>query len=147
MNNNPLQKYYKLTFTESNNIRQSTATVIQPEQDFFVNYNSTLNANSSVTNDNIFSTFYTNNYSSQQHISSDNITSSSTAPPNASQYVNPQQPSENAPPPLGLFNMTNINPSQSEILSFDIPGFKIIIIPTFSQRDNTYGTQFTQFQQ
>jgi hypothetical protein len=53
--------------------------------------------------------------------------------------------------------MTNVNPSQSQILSFDIPGFKIIVIPTSSsQQDNTYSnysssdvtnTQFTQFQQ
>ncbi|PKB92532.1 hypothetical protein RhiirA5_444331 [Rhizophagus irregularis] len=34
--------------------------------------------------------------------------------------------------------MTTINPSQSEIFSFDIPGYKIIIIPTFPQQDNTY---------
>ena len=56
--------------------------------------------------------------------------------------------------------MTTINPSQSEVFSFDIPGFKIIIVPTFSQQDNTYlnysssdidhnitDNQFTQFQQ
>ncbi|CAB4434511.1 unnamed protein product [Rhizophagus irregularis] len=52
-------------------------------------------------------------------------------------YWSQQQTVENIPP-LGSFNMTGINPSQSEILSFDIPGFKIIVIPTFSPQDNTY---------
>ncbi|CAG8731019.1 9123_t:CDS:1, partial [Rhizophagus irregularis] len=94
------------------------------------------------------------NYSDQQPISNENISTpivSSYAP----QYVGPQQPIENIPSPLGSFNMTTIHPSQSEIFSFDIPGFKIIVIPTFSQQDNTYlnysssitDTQFDQFQQ
>ncbi|GET53661.1 hypothetical protein GLOIN_2v802479 [Rhizophagus irregularis DAOM 181602=DAOM 197198] len=56
----------------------------------------------------------------------------------APQYVGPQQPIENIPSSFGSFNMTNVNPSQSQILSFDIPGFKIIVIPTSSQQqDNT----------
>ncbi|CAB5374572.1 unnamed protein product [Rhizophagus irregularis] len=71
------------------------------------------------------------------------------------QPIDPQRPIENIPSPHGPFNVTSIDPSQSEILSFDIPGFKIIIIPTFSQQDNTYlnysssitDTQFDQFQQ
>jgi hypothetical protein len=73
--------------------------------------------------------------------------------------LRPQQPIENILSPLGSFNMASINPSQSEIFSFDIPGFKIIIIPTLPQQDNSYFnysssditdnqfTQFTQFQQ
>ncbi|RIA93015.1 hypothetical protein C1645_37168 [Glomus cerebriforme] len=86
----------------------------------------------------------------------------STSPTNTSSYdpqygYPPQQPIENTFFP---FNVTTINPSHSEILSFDIPGFKVIIIPTSSQQDNNtylnypssaitdnYQTQFTQFQQ
>ena len=34
--------------------------------------------------------------------------------------------------------LTTINPSQSEVISFNIPGFKIIIVPTSPQQDNTY---------
>ncbi|EXX72149.1 uncharacterized protein OCT59_013254 [Rhizophagus irregularis] len=136
------------TFTEFNNLQ---STVIQPGHSSNINYND-VNANSS---DNNFPTFYTDtNYSDQQPISNENISTpivSSYAP----QYVGPQQPIENIPSPLGSFNMTTIHPSQSEIFSFDIPGFKIIVIPTFSQQDNTYlnysssitDTQFDQFQQ
>ncbi|CAB4434592.1 unnamed protein product [Rhizophagus irregularis] len=138
------------TFTEFNNL-QSTA-VIQPGHSSNINYND-VNANSS---DNNFPTFYTDtNYSDQQPISNENISTpivSSYAP----QYVGPQQPIENIPSPLGSFNMTTIHPSQYESFSFDIPGYKIIVIPTFSQQDNTYlnysssditNTQFNQFQQ
>ncbi|UZO20854.1 uncharacterized protein OCT59_013264 [Rhizophagus irregularis] len=101
-----------------------------------INYNDVnVNVNSS---DNNFPTFYTNiNYSDQQPTSNENISApvfSSYAP----QYVGPQQPIENIPSSFGSFNMTNVNPSQSQILSFDIPGFKIIVIPTSSQQqDNT----------
>ncbi|GBC27692.2 hypothetical protein GLOIN_2v1775756 [Rhizophagus irregularis DAOM 181602=DAOM 197198] len=88
----------------------------------------------------------------EQPIYNENITS--TLPPVSSLCVpGPQQTIENTIFPL---NMNSINPSQSEILSFDIPGYKIIIIPTFSQQNNTClnysssdntNTQFTQFQQ
>ncbi|CAB5367653.1 unnamed protein product [Rhizophagus irregularis] len=104
------------------------------------------------SSDNISSTFYTNHYSDQQPIYNENITS--TLPPVSSLCVpGPQQTIENT---TFLLNMNSINPSQSEILSFDIPGYKIIIIPTFSQQNNTClnysssdntNTQFTQFQQ
>ncbi|PKK71529.1 hypothetical protein RhiirC2_744442 [Rhizophagus irregularis] len=100
--------------------------------------------------DNIFPTFHTNNnFSGQQPISNEN-----NAPIVPQYYVGPQQPIVNTSP-LNSFNMASINPTQSEILSFDIPGFKIIVIPTFSQQNNTYlnysssditNTQFTQFQ-
>ncbi|CAB4477385.1 hypothetical protein RhiirA5_428562 [Rhizophagus irregularis] len=146
------------TFTEFNNLQ---STVIQPGQSSNINYND-VNINSS---DNNFPTFYTNaNNSVQQPASNEYIASisnpivSSYAP----QYVGLQQPIENIPSPLDSFNMTTIHPSQSsqssqsDILSFDIPGFKIIVIPTFSQQENAYlnysssditNTQFTQFQQ
>ncbi|CAG8641302.1 uncharacterized protein OCT59_013263 [Rhizophagus irregularis] len=120
------------TFTEFNN---SQSTVIQPGYSSSnINYNG-VNVNSS---DNNFPTLYTNiNYSDQQPTSNENISTpvfSSYAP----QYVGPQQPIENISFPFGPFNMTNVSPSQSEILSFDIPGFKIIVIPTSSQQqDNT----------
>ncbi|PKY36828.1 hypothetical protein RhiirB3_511901, partial [Rhizophagus irregularis] len=71
------------------------------------------------SSNNISSTYYTNHYSDQQPIYNENITS--TLPPGSSPCVpNPQQT------PLSPFN---VNPSQSEIRSFDIPGYKIIVIP------------------
>ncbi|CAB4477387.1 hypothetical protein RhiirA5_428565 [Rhizophagus irregularis] len=133
------------------------SNVIQPEH-------SSSNTNyydmNVIPSDNIFPSFYTNtNNSYQQPISNEYTASTLTSPLSYDpQYVSPQHPIspqqsiENIP----LLNMTSINPSQSEILSFDIPGFKIIVIPTFSQQDNTYlnysssnttNTQFTQFQQ
>ncbi|CAG8738299.1 uncharacterized protein OCT59_013269 [Rhizophagus irregularis] len=148
MNQNTLQNNQNdPTFTEFNN---SQPTVIQPGYSSNINYND-VNVNSS---DNNLTTFYTNtNYSDQHPPSNENISTpivSSYAPQN----VGPQQPIENIPFPHGSSNMTTIHPSQSEILSFDIPGFKIIVIPTFSQQDNTHlnysssditNTQFTQF--
>jgi hypothetical protein len=65
--------------------------------------------------------------------------------------LRPQQPIENILSPLGSLNMTSIHPSNSEVLSFGIPGFKIIVIPISSQQqDHTYSNyssdnQFTQF--
>ncbi|PKY56703.1 hypothetical protein RhiirA4_507944 [Rhizophagus irregularis] len=125
---------------------QSTA-IQQGHSSSNINYNNDVNVNSS---DNNFPTFYANtNYLDQQPTS--NTSTLSYAP----QYVVPQQTNENTLP-LNLCNMTNVNPSQSQILSFDIPGFKIIVIPTSSQQqDNTYlnhssdisDTQFTKFQQ
>ena len=96
------------------------------------------------------------NYSDQPTTST-----SQSYPPIASQSIGPQQPIGNTSLPPDSLNMTIINPSRSEIVSFDIPGFKIIIVPTStsSQQDNTYlnysssgitdnqFTQFTQFQQ
>ncbi|CAB4477383.1 hypothetical protein RhiirA5_468620 [Rhizophagus irregularis] len=80
------------------------------------------------SSDNHISTFYTNHYSDKQPTYNGNITS--TLPPVSSPYVpGPQQTIENTTFPLNSFNMNSINPSQSEILSFDIPGYKIIIIP------------------
>ncbi|PKY56701.1 hypothetical protein RhiirA4_477177 [Rhizophagus irregularis] len=143
MSQNTLQNNQNdLTFIEFSNLQ---STVIQPE-----NSSSNYNVNVNPSNNN-FPTFYTNtNYLDQQPTS--NTSTSSYAP----QYVVPQQTTENTLP-LNLFNMTNVNPSQSQILSFDIPGFKIIVIPTSSsQQDNNYSnysssdvtkTQFTQFQQ
>ncbi|PKK71533.1 hypothetical protein RhiirC2_849094 [Rhizophagus irregularis] len=148
MNQNTLQNNQNdPTFTEFNNLQSN---VIQPGySSSSINYND-VNVNSS---DNNFPTFYTNiNYSNQQLTSNENISApvfSSYAP----QYVVPQQPIENIPSSFGPFNMTNVNPSQSQILSFDIPGFKIIVIPTSSQQqDNTslnYSSNITnnQFQQ
>ncbi|PKB99913.1 hypothetical protein RhiirA5_428973 [Rhizophagus irregularis] len=143
MSQNTLQNNQNdLTFIEFSNLQ---STVIQPE-----NSSSNYNVNVNPSNNN-FPTFYTNtNYLDQQ--STSNTSTTSYAP----QYVVPQQTTENTLP-LNLFNMTNVNPSQSQILSFDIPGFKIIVIPTSSsQQDNNYSnysssdvtnTQFTQFQQ
>ncbi|CAB5374576.1 unnamed protein product [Rhizophagus irregularis] len=75
--------------------------------------------------DNISSTFYTNHYSDQQPIYNENITSTGSSPC----VPNPQQTIENTTFPLSPFNMNSVNPSQSEIHSFDIPGYKIIVIP------------------
>ncbi|PKY57693.1 hypothetical protein RhiirA4_478937 [Rhizophagus irregularis] len=133
------------------------STVIQPEHS--TNYND-LNV---IPSDNIFPSFYTNTNNSDQQPTSNEYTASTltsslsydpqyVSPAVSLQHpISPQQSIENIP----LLNMISINPSQSEILSFDIPGFKIIVIPTFSQQDNTYlnyssnttNTQFTQFQQ
>ncbi|RGB44209.1 hypothetical protein C1646_808793 [Rhizophagus diaphanus] len=72
------------------------------------------------SSDNI-STFYTNHYSHQQPTYNENITS--TLPPGSSPCVHGlQQTIENTTFPLSPFNMNSVNPSQSEILSFDIPG-------------------------
>ncbi|PKY60511.1 hypothetical protein RhiirA4_484308 [Rhizophagus irregularis] len=80
------------------------------------------------SSNNISSTYYTNHYSDQQPIYNENITS--TLPPGSSPCVpNPQQTIENTTFPHNSFNMNSVNPSQSEILSFDIPGYKIIVIP------------------
>ncbi|PKY57694.1 hypothetical protein RhiirA4_478941 [Rhizophagus irregularis] len=67
-----------------------------------------------------------------------NVNPSDNIFPSPQHPIGPQQQTVENIPPLGSFNMTGINPSQSEILSFDIPGFKIIVIPTFSPQDNTY---------
>ncbi|CAB4477390.1 hypothetical protein RhiirA1_508482 [Rhizophagus irregularis] len=140
------------TFTEFSNL-QST---VQPEHSSSnINYND-VNVNPS---DNIFPSFYTNiNNSDQTPTSNECIVSTLTSPlsyaPSPQHPIDPigpQQTVENIPP-LDSFNMTSINPSQSEILSFDIPGFKIIVIPTFFPQDNTYlnyssNITNTQFQQ
>jgi hypothetical protein len=132
---------------------------IQPEQE----HSSTIiyNAVSDFSvNDNIFQTPHINNNYSHQP-SNENIALTSTNSSYVPQYDqrSHSQPTENASSPFGSFSTTTINPSQTEIFSFDIPGFKIIIIPTYSQQDNTYSnysssditdnqfTQFTQFQQ
>jgi hypothetical protein len=144
------------TFTGFNNMQ---STVIQPEHSSIINYYD-VNVNSSDNNFNNFPTFYTNTNNSDQQLTqpttNEYIASTSSYTPH---YVGPQQPIENIPSPLGSLNMTSIHPSNSEILSFDIPGFKIIVIPISSQQqDNTYlnysfsnlsdnqFTQFTQFQ-
>ena len=89
-----------------------------------------------------------------------NSSTSQSNPPIVSsytpQYIGPQQPIGNTSL-LNSLNMTTISPSRSEIISFDIPGFKIIIVPTSTspQQGNTYlnysssditDNQFTQFQ-
>ncbi|PKY37717.1 hypothetical protein RhiirA4_413584 [Rhizophagus irregularis] len=119
------------TFTELQ------SAVIQPGQSSNINY-SDVNVDSSE-----------NSFPSNEYTAS---TSTPIASSYAPQYVEPQQPIENIPSPLNSFNMT-IYPSKSDILSFDIPGFKIIVIPTFSQQENTYlnysssNITNTQFQQ
>ncbi|GBC04505.1 hypothetical protein RclHR1_00570061 [Rhizophagus clarus] len=152
MSQNTLQNNQNdLTFTENN----LQPTVIQPEHSSSnINYNN-LYVNPSNNN---FSTFYTNNnhFDQQPSTSNENIAVVSSYAPQ--HCVDPQQPIRtDTVPTENILNMTTINPSQSEILSFDIPGFKIIIIPTFSQQNNIYlnysssditNTQFTpQFQQ
>ncbi|CAB5374556.1 unnamed protein product [Rhizophagus irregularis] len=143
------------TFTEFSNLQ---STVIQPEH-----YSSNTNYNDMnfIPSDNISPSFYTNTNNSEQQPTSNEYTASTLTSPLSydPQYVSPaenpispQQSIENIP----LFNMTSINPSQSEILSFVIPGYTVIFIPTPSQQENTYlnysssnttNTQFTQFQQ
>jgi hypothetical protein len=107
-------------FTESNNLLEqehSSTTIYNAVSDFSVN-------------DNIFQTPHTNNnnYSHQP-----NIASTST------NFQLPQY-DQRSSFPFGSFNTTTINPSQTEILSFDIPGYKVIFIP---QQDNTYSNCFS----
>ncbi|RIA93016.1 hypothetical protein C1645_874376 [Glomus cerebriforme] len=160
-----LQNNGNLNFTESNNAQQQSNTAIPPEKSSSNTSNSNYNVDNidfSVMKDDIFSTPHANNdYSDQQSMHNENTTSSysTVASLYDPQYDHPQQPIVDTSSPLNSFNMTTINPSHSEILSFDIPGFKIIIIPTSSQQDNTYlnyfpsdvtnnyQAQFTQFQQ
>jgi hypothetical protein len=138
------------TFTGFNNMQ---STVIQPEHSSIINYYD-VNVNSSDNNFNNFPTFYTNTNNSDQQLTqpttNEYIASTSSYAPL------PPPPTENVPSPLGSLNMTTIHPSNSEILSFNIPGFKIIIIPISSQQDNTYldysssdlsDNQFPQFTQ
>lgn len=161
---NPSHNNHKLTFTESYNL-QSTDAAIQPEQEYSPNIVAAT-SDFSMNDDNIFPTTQTsntnNNYSDHQPTSNENTVSTSISQyytlPYVQQYDHPQ-PIENTSSPFDSFNMTTINPSQSEIFSFVITGFKIIIVLTFPQQDNTYSnnyssditdnqyTQFTQFQQ
>ncbi|PKY57695.1 hypothetical protein RhiirA4_478942, partial [Rhizophagus irregularis] len=85
------------------------STVIQPEHS---SSNTNYNDMNVIPSDNIFPPFYTNTNNSDQQSTSNEYTASPLS--YDPQYVNPQHP------------ITSINPSQSEILSFDIPGFKII---------------------
>ncbi|POG75880.1 hypothetical protein GLOIN_2v1822236 [Rhizophagus irregularis DAOM 181602=DAOM 197198] len=131
-------------------LQQSTADVIQPEHD------NVINVDFSMMNDNSISptSHKNNNNFNQQHTSNVQSYSPSNTSSYAQQYGHPSssQPIGNTFPP---FNKTTIN-TQPEIFSFDIPGFKIIIVPSFSQRDNTFSNysssditdnQFTQFTQ
>ncbi|CAB4477386.1 unnamed protein product [Rhizophagus irregularis] len=140
------------TFTEFSNLQ------FTPEHS---SSNTNYNDMTFIPSDNISPSFYTN--TDQQPTSNEYTASTLTSPLSYDpQYVSsavspqhpisPQQSIENIP----LFNMTSINPSQSKILSFDIPGYKVIFIQTPSQQENTYlnysssnttNTQFTQFQQ
>ncbi|CAB5201420.1 hypothetical protein RhiirA5_415737 [Rhizophagus irregularis] len=128
-------------------LQQSTANAIQPD---------VINVDFSLMNDNSISpTPHTNNkHFNQQHTSNVQSYPPPITSSYAQQYGHPSssQPIENT----STFNTTTINPSQPEIFSFDIPGFKIIIVPTFPQQDNTYSNysslgitdnQFTQFRQ
>ncbi|CAG8671937.1 uncharacterized protein OCT59_013392 [Rhizophagus irregularis] len=155
MNNKPSQNDQNdHIFTKPNNLQPTAPDVIQLEQGYLTNI--AANSDFPMNDDNIFPTSQTNNnYFVHQLTSNENITSTSISSPYVQQYDHPQ-PIENTSSSFGSFNMTTINPSQSEIFSFDIPGYKIIIIPTFPQQDNTYsnysslGTtdnQFTQFRQ
>jgi hypothetical protein len=114
-------------------LQQSTA---QPERERSSNMNyNVVNVDFSMMNDNSISpTSHTNNnHFNQQHTSNVQSYSPPVTPSYAQQYGHPSssQPIENT---SSSFNTTTINPSQPEIFSFDIPGFKIIIVPTFPQR-------------
>ncbi|GBB84296.1 hypothetical protein RclHR1_10900004 [Rhizophagus clarus] len=133
-------------FAETNYLQQSTAAVIHPRHEHTsnINYN-TVNVELPIMNDNSNFSHHTNiNHFNQQ------LASNNSYPQITSDHA-PPQPIENTSSPFDSFNMTNVNPSQTEIFSFDIPGFKIIIIPTFSQQDNNSlnysSTQFTQNRQ
>ncbi|CAG8738306.1 21261_t:CDS:1, partial [Rhizophagus irregularis] len=116
-----------------------------------INHN-VVNADLSMINDNNIFPSYTNNNHFNQQPTSSSSTMQSYPPPITSsyapQYVHPSQPISSP----GSFNMASINPG---VYSFDIPGFKIIVVPICSQQDNTYinsssnsmGNQFTQFTQ
>ncbi|GBB98298.1 hypothetical protein RclHR1_09180001 [Rhizophagus clarus] len=133
-------------FIEFNNLQQSTAAVIQSghEHSSNIDYNAVnVNVDHSMMNDNSILLPHTNINQS---------TSQSYPPPITSSYA-PQYPPQSIE--NTSFPLSSINPSQSGIYSFDIPGFKIIVIPTFSRQDNPYlnsssnnmGNQFTQFNQ
>jgi hypothetical protein len=146
MNQNTLQNNQNdPAFTEFSNLQSTDHSFSN------INYNN-VNVDSF---DNNFLTIFTNtnnpDQQSTQPTSDEYIASTSSYAP-LPPHVGPQQPTA---PPLGSLNISSIHPSNSEILSFDIPGFKIIIIPISSQQqDNTYlnyssdnqFTQFTQFQ-
>ncbi|PKY52866.1 hypothetical protein RhiirA4_470765 [Rhizophagus irregularis] len=119
MNNNyPLQ----------NNQQSTTNSVIRPEQ----NHSSNITYNNFSTHDNNIS------------LSPPYVTSHSYPLPSQQNVENISPPNmTNNPFPPNPFNMTNIiSPSRSEIHTFEIPGYKIILIPTFSQYDNNHFTQF-----
>jgi len=164
MDHNTLQN--NQTFTESSNLQQSTQSL--QEYPSNINYNS-VNTDSSVMNDNnIFPTSYVNNnYFNQQPTLNDNIVSPSQSYPTystitssyAPQYGHSPQPIDTSL--LNGLNTATINHSNPETISFNIPGYKIIIVPTFSQQVNTYSnyssdishvtdnhfTQYSQYQQ
>jgi hypothetical protein len=124
-------------FSESNNL-------LEQEHSSTIIYNAVSGFS---VNDNIFQTPHVNNNYYSHQLSNENIASTSTNSSYVPQYdqLSHSQPTTSSP--FGSFNTTNINPSQTEILSFDIPGFKVIFIP---QQDNTYSNcfssnQFTQF--
>ncbi|CAB4381619.1 unnamed protein product [Rhizophagus irregularis] len=139
MNNNyPLQ----------NNQQSTTNSVIRPEQ----------NHSSNITYNN-FSTYDNNNYTSTTpyvpYVNNNYTALNESASTSHSYPLPSQQNVENISPPNLLFKMTNnsfppnpfnmtniISPSRSEIHTFEIPGYKVILIPTFSQYDNIHFTQF-----
>src|SRR5688572_27175911 len=126
MNNNPSQNDQNdHIFTKPNNLQQTDPDVIQLEQ-CYIPIIVAPNSDFPMNDDNIFPTSQTNNnYSVHQLTSNESIPSTSISSPYVQQYDHPQ-PIENTSSSFGSFNMTTINPSQSEIFSFDIPGFKII---------------------
>ncbi|EXX66703.1 uncharacterized protein OCT59_001717 [Rhizophagus irregularis] len=141
MNNNyPLQ----------NNQQSTTNSVIRPEQSH----------SSNITYNN-FSTYDNNNYTSTTpyvpYVNNNYTALNESIASTSHSYPLPSQQNVENPPNL-LFNMTNncsppnpfnmtniISPSRSEIHTFEIPGYKVILIPTFSQYDNIHFTQFRQF--
>lgn len=142
MNNNyPLQ----------NNQQSTTNSVIRPEQNHSSNI--TYNNFSTYDNNNYTSTTpyvpYVNDTSSAPYVNNNYTALNESIASTSHSYPLPsQQNVENISPPNLLFNMTTppnsfnmtniISPSRSEIHTFEIPGYKIILIPTFSQ----YVTQF-----
>ncbi|CAB4481873.1 hypothetical protein RhiirA5_421626 [Rhizophagus irregularis] len=138
MNNNyPLQ----------NNQQSTTNSVIRPEQ----------NHSSNITYNN-FSTYDNNNYTSTTpYVPYVNNNLNESIASTSHFYPLPSQQNVENPPnllfnmannsfPPNPFNMTNIiSPFRSEIHTFEIPGYKVILIPTFSQYDNNHFTRFRQF--
>jgi len=140
-NNNPLQ---------NNDSYSEISQPLQMDQPLSNNtfYNNNVNsscnyADFSVTSNNIIPTSYSaSNYEQQQStfssVNNENVTSATQS----SSYAPPQYTSSHVSLPLNSPNMITTNPSQtnhSEILRFEIPGFKIIIIPTSSPTPPLYG--------
>jgi hypothetical protein len=121
--NNPLQSNFDDN-TGFNGYLQTPTNMVQTEQSGRSDY-------SSAVGDNITSTFYaTSNYEQPQQPMFSFLNNDSTLS-YALQYTD-----QNISPPFNPINTIISNSSQTEVFRFEIPGFKIIIVPTSSPLAN-----------